>query len=457
MQFVVVYEENPRFFHVRRTDTVRDLKYLIEAQLHIPLAQQRLMIRNVVQADTRPLFGVKSMVLTNDTFRLLYDVKGRFFIHRIQSREGQYKLCKVKKQAVGDKQVPYIVTHDARTIRYPDPHIKADDTVVIDIGTGTVTDYVKFDAGNICMITGGYNIGRVGIVGHRERHPGYFDIVHIKDSFICHTLRYLERVTILRGNHESRQITQVYGFYDECLRKYDNLKVWNYFTDLFDYFPLTALVDGQIFCLHGGLSPSIDSDHIRSLERLQEVPQWRPNVRFAVVRPGRSRRLGHFAAWCRLHSVERADVDGILIEKTNDTFRLLYDVKGRFFIHRIQSREGQYKLCKVKKQAVGDKQVPYIVTHDARTIRYPDPHIKGYNWCHDRNVVTVFSAPNYCYRCGNQAAMMELDNELNYSFLQFDPAPRRGEPAARDTPYARLFPLDKGQRQGPTDRQTTTD
>jgi diadenosine tetraphosphatase ApaH/serine/threonine PP2A family protein phosphatase len=50
-------------------------------------------------------------------------------------------------------------------------------------------------------------------------------------------------------------------------------QVWNYFTDLFDYFPLTALVDGQIFCLHGGLSPSIDTlDHIRSLERLQEVP-----------------------------------------------------------------------------------------------------------------------------------------------------------------------------------------
>lgn len=64
-------------------------------------------------------------------------------------------------------------------------------------------------------------------------------------EFNCE-VRYKDRVTILRGNHESRQITQVYGFYDECLRKYGNANVWKYFTDLFDYFPLTALVDGQV-------------------------------------------------------------------------------------------------------------------------------------------------------------------------------------------------------------------
>lgn len=71
---------------------------------------------------------------------------------------------------------------------------------------------------------------------------------NVSDSTcVCaYQVRYQERITILRGNHESRQITQVYGFYDECLRKYGNANVWKYFTDLFDYLPLTALVDGQV-------------------------------------------------------------------------------------------------------------------------------------------------------------------------------------------------------------------
>lgn len=79
------------------------------------------------------------------------------------------------------KSVPFIVTHDGRTIRYPDPLIKVHDSVKIDVETGKVVDFVKFEIGNTVMITRGRNAGRVGTLVARDRHPGSFDIVHVKD------------------------------------------------------------------------------------------------------------------------------------------------------------------------------------------------------------------------------------------------------------------------------------
>jgi hypothetical protein len=71
---------------------------------------------------------------------------------------------------------------DLCRIRYPDPAVKVNDTVKIDLNTGKITDFVKFDTGAIAIVTGGRNMGRVGVITHRERHDGGFNIVHIKDA-----------------------------------------------------------------------------------------------------------------------------------------------------------------------------------------------------------------------------------------------------------------------------------
>lgn len=194
---------------------------------------------------------------------------------------------------------------------------------------------------------------------------------------LCLKLRYKNRLSIMRGNHESRQITQVYGFYDECLRKYGTESVWKMLTDVFDYLPLAALIDDQIFCVHGGLSPSIDSlDHIRSLDRVQEIPLDGP--------------------MCDLMWSDPDERSGWGISPRGAGFTFGQDISEQF------NHNNDLTVVARAHQLV----------------------MEGYNWSHSGNVVTIFTAPNYCYRCGNKAAIMEVDDLLNCRFTQFDPAPR---------------------------------
>lgn len=88
----------------------------------------------------------------------------------------------------------------------------------------------------------------------------------------CYKVKYRENFFILRGNHECAAVNRVYGFYDECKRR-TSLKVWRTFADTFNCLPVACLIAGKIFCIHGGLSPHLDSmDDIRNIPRPVDVP-----------------------------------------------------------------------------------------------------------------------------------------------------------------------------------------
>ncbi|KAJ3130371.1 40S ribosomal protein S4 [Nowakowskiella sp. JEL0407] len=162
------------------------LKYALTNKETKSIVMERLIkVDGKVRTDMTYPAGFMDVITiekTGENFRLVYDVKGRFTIHRIEAEEAKYKLCKVRKMQLGAKGIPYIVTHDGRTIRYPDPLVKVNDTVKVDVETGKATEFIKFENGNLAYITGGRNMGRIGVITHRERHHGGFDIVHIKDA-----------------------------------------------------------------------------------------------------------------------------------------------------------------------------------------------------------------------------------------------------------------------------------
>jgi diadenosine tetraphosphatase ApaH/serine/threonine PP2A family protein phosphatase len=276
---------------------------------------------------------------------------------------------------------------------------------------------------------------------------------------LCLKVRYPDRMTLIRGNHESRQITTVYGFYDECLRKYGSANVWRYCCDVFDYLALGAIVlgasnnlpsptpdldnqdldiecevlnadgglmsrhsranrvgfvgrklngedrevdgsldgkgpspsgkgaskstgnktgppgsgasgssggsignpAGAVLCVHGGLSPLIDTvDKIRLLDRKQEVP--------------------HEGAMCDLLWSDPDEIDGWGLSPRGAGFLFGADIV------KVFNHKNDLSLIARAHQLV----------------------MEGFKEMFDSSIVTVWSAPNYCYRCGNVAALLEL-------------------------------------------------
>lgn len=162
------------------------LKYALTArEVKMIVMSRHIRVDGKVRTDMKYPCGFQDIVTINRTgehFRLIYDVKGRFNLHRIPAEEATWKLCKIVKKGLGARAIPYVVTDDGRTIPYPDPEIIIGDTIKYDFIANKVLDISHFKVGAICMIVGGYNIGRVGMIDKIERHPGSFNIVYLHDK-----------------------------------------------------------------------------------------------------------------------------------------------------------------------------------------------------------------------------------------------------------------------------------
>lgn len=194
---------------------------------------------------------------------------------------------------------------------------------------------------------------------------------------LCLKVRYPDRICLIRGNHESRQISAAYGFYDECLRKYGSVSVWRMCCEVFDHMSLGALVGGPggVFCIHGGLSPDVRNiDEISGIDRIQEVP--------------------HEGAMCDLLW---SDPDESI---TSDW--------------AVSSRGAGFLF------GGGPVERFHHVNNTSLIARAHQLVLNGYNEMFDGKLVTVWSAPNYCYRCGNMAAVLELDENLQRKYVEFD-------------------------------------
>eukprot|EP00754_Rhynchopus_humris_P024010 Rhum_TRINITY_DN14858_c3_g1::Rhum_TRINITY_DN14858_c3_g1_i1::g.124068::m.124068/K06269/PPP1C; serine/threonine-protein phosphatase PP1 catalytic subunit len=186
---------------------------------------------------------------------------------------------------------------------------------------------------------------------------------------LAYKIKFPENFFLLRGNHECASINRIYGFYDDCKRRY-NIKLWKAFTDTFNCFPVAAVIDEKIFCMHGGLSPELDNmDQIRNIRRPVDVPDQ--------------------GLICDL--LWGDPEEGIMGWGENDrgvSFTFGADVVEKFL------RRHDFDLICRAHQVVED----------------------GYQFFAQRQLITLFSAPNYCGEFDNSAAIMSIDQTLMCSF-----------------------------------------
>ena len=236
---------------------------------------------------------------------------------------------------------------------------------------------------------------------------------------LAYKIKYPENFFILRGNHECASINRIYGmiatttttitnittiliiillgFYDECKRRY-NIKLWKTFTDCFNCLPVSAIVDEKIFCMHGGLSPELQNmEQIKRIMRPTDIPDTGLLCDLLWADPDK-------------------DIVGWGENDRGVSFTFGEDVVAQFL-----RRHDLDLICRAH-QVVED----------------------GYEFFARRQLVTIFSAPNYCGEFDNDGAMMSVDDTLMCSFQILKPAEKRqrlsqageGGPGRPSTPPA---------------------
>ncbi|RLN28116.1 putative serine/threonine protein phosphatase superfamily protein [Panicum miliaceum] len=200
---------------------------------------------------------------------------------------------------------------------------------------------------------------------------------------LAYKIRYPEKIFLLRGNHEDAKINRVYGFYDECKRRF-NVRLWKIFSDCFNCLPIAAVIDDKILCMHGGLSPELTSlDQIKDIERPAEIPDY-----------------------------------GLLCD-------LLWSDPS-------PDGEGWGESDRGVSCTFGaDKLVEFLEKNDLDLICRAHQVVEdGYEFFAQRRLVTIFSAPNYCGEFDNVGALLSIDESLMCSFQILKPTDT-GPPHAR--------------------------
>ncbi|KAK2984590.1 hypothetical protein RJ640_018968, partial [Escallonia rubra] len=197
---------------------------------------------------------------------------------------------------------------------------------------------------------------------------------------LAYKIKYKENFFLLRGNHECASINRIYGFFDECKRRF-NVRVWKTFTDCFNCLPVAALIDEKILCMHGGLSPDLKNlDQIRNIARPVDVPDQGLLCDLLWADPDKD--LGGWGENDR----------GVSYTFGADT------------VEEFLQKHDLDLVCRAH-QVVED----------------------GYEFFAQRQLVTIFSAPNYCGEFDNAGAMMSVDDTLTCSFQILKASEKKGK------------------------------